>query len=315
MRQAPTAFSRNYSSPVPVRSQKRLPAPFIVGMGRSGTTLLRLMLDAHSEVAIPPETHFVPAVIDACAKRGATAEEVASVMTSDSHWGDLGVDADALRSSLAQHKRLDAGTALRSFYELYSAREGKPRFGDKTPIYVVSMRSIEKALPEARFIHMIRDGRDVALSRWKRASEPAPAEKVARTWRRRIGKAREQAKKLGHYTELRYEDLVTDTEAQLRRIAEFLDLDFDPAMLSYHERAADRIAEMSRDLAQSDGSVRRSGEERANAHRLTSKPPSAGRIAAWREEMSAEDREEFEGVAGDLLAELGYEVPSAAGAK
>jgi hypothetical protein len=287
--------------------EERPPAPFIVGVGRSGTTLLRLMLDAHPELAIPPETHFAPDVIAACRSRGRSSEAVLEAMSADERWGDFGLDSDELLARLSGEKRLDGGSALRAFFGLYAEKQGKPRWGDKTPIYVTSMREISGVLPEARFIHVIRDGRDVALSRWKRATNPAPAEKVAKTWRRRINKAREQARDV-EYMELRYEDLVTDTEAVLRRVCDHIDLDFDPVMLSYHEEASGRLAEMSRDLPGDGGDVRHSSEERMAAHALTSEPPTSARIAAWREEMSAEDRTAFESVAGELLAELGYEV-------
>ncbi len=66
----------------------RPPVPFIVGVGRSGTTMLRLMLDAHPELTIPPETHFVPDLIDAI-EGGATPEQAVEVMTAVRQWGDL----------------------------------------------------------------------------------------------------------------------------------------------------------------------------------------------------------------------------------
>jgi hypothetical protein len=288
--------------------EERTPAPFIVGVGRSGTTLLRLMLDAHPELAIPPETHFAPDVIAVSRSRGNPPARVLEAITESGHWGDFAIDSDELLARLKDVRRLDGGTALRAFYGLYAEKQGKPRWGDKTPIYVTKMREIAGALPEARFVHVIRDGRDVALSRWKRAVKGrAPAEKIAKTWRRRIRKAREQAGDV-EYMELRYEDLVTDTEASLHRVCEHIGLEFDPVMLRYHEDASERLAEMSRDLPGESGDVRHSGEERMAAHALTSKPPTSARIAAWREEMSPEDRIAFEDVAGELLAELGYEV-------
>jgi hypothetical protein len=267
------------------------------------------MLDAHPELAIPPETHFAPDVIAACRSRGRSPERVLETMTSAGRWADFDVDADTLLERLRGLRRLDGGEALRAFYELYAEGRGKPRWGDKTPIYVTSMRDIGGVLPEARFIHVIRDGRDVALSRWKRAVKGrAPAEKVARTWRRRINKARKQARALPHYIEVRYEDLVTDTEPTLRRVCELAELDFDPVMLRYYEDASERLASMARDLPDSEGGVRHSGDERMQAHALTSRPPTDERIAVWRKEMSVEDRAAFAEVAGDLLAELGYEV-------
>jgi sulfotransferase family protein len=284
------------------------PAPFVVGVGRSGTTLLRLMLDAHPELTIPPETHFVPELIAAARKRRATAERLAEIVVSQRQWADFGLDADELRRRYAALDALEAGPAVRVFYELYAERAGKPRWGDKTPIYVEHMREIEAALPEARFVHLVRDGRDVALSRIRRAlDEPPPVGRIATNWKRRIAAARKQARRLDHYFELRYEDLVADAESALRRVCDFVELGFDPAMLDYHRRAGERLREMARDLPSRGGKTLRPGSERLAAHALATEPPRPERVGAWRQEMSAADVAAFEDAAGDLLSELGYE--------
>lgn len=285
------------------------PAPFVVGVGRSGTTLLRLMLDSHPELAIPPETGFAPDVIRACGRRGARPADLIALLREQRSWGDFDVDEAELERRFAAAPRLDAGSALREFYGLYAEGHAKPRWGDKTPAYVKRMPMIERALPEARFVHVIRDGRDVALSRAKRSlRKPAPPARAAETWRKRILRARQQSKRLRHYIEVRYEDLVTDTEATLRRVAEAIELDWDPVMLRYHERAPERLAEISRDLPAKGTKAERPGTERAAAHALAKEPPKPDRIATWRERMSQDDRAAFESVAGDLLADLGYEV-------
>jgi Sulfotransferase family len=284
------------------------PAPFVVGMGRSGTTLLRLMLDAHPDLVIPPETHFVPGVIEACADR-ADADGVLEAMTSVRQWGDHGIEAEEMLGRLRNLDRLDAPSCLRAFYAIHTERAGKPRWGDKTPIYVESMREIGAAVPEARFIHLIRDGRDVALSRAARGfGKDQSGRRAGERWRKRIRAARRQARHLDHYLELRYEDLVADPEPVLRRACELCELDYDASMLSYHERAGERMAEMARDLPGRDGETVRPAEERMAAHAMTREPPSQSRVGVWRQEMSAEDIEGFEEEAGELLAELGYPV-------
>jgi hypothetical protein len=289
--------------------------PFIVGVGRSGTTMLRLMLDAHPDLAIPPETHFVPDLIEAI-EDGAGPDRAVEVMQSVRPWGDLQMEPDEVRARFEALPDWNAGEALRAFYAIYRERQDKPRWGEKTPAYVRKMRRIEKALPEARFIHVIRDGRDVALSRWKRTlgeGKRAPAGQVAEGWERRIRRAQKQGRRLGHYMELRYVDLVTDTEPNLRRISEFIELEWDPVMLRYYEGAADRMAEMARDLPAAEGKPTRPGGERMQAHAMTQKPPDPSAMYRWREKMSAEDIAEFDAAAGGLLAELGYEVGTASG--
>jgi len=289
---------------------KRLPAPFVVGVNRSGTTLLRLMLDAHPELTIPPETHFIPEVIRR-ANHENTRRRLIRSITRHPRWGDFGLDEAALRARAKQVRPLTAAGAIRCFYELYAAEQGKPRWGDKTPRYMRAMPRIARALPEARFVHLIRDGRDVALSQRERVidNETATMAAMAERWQRRIIAAREGAAEIraDAYLEVRYEDLVGDTEATLRRICEFVELDFDPAMLDYHRRAPERLAEMDRDLDNAENGTIRTATNRLAAHALTTEPPTTDRSGRWRREMTAAELADFERVAGALLAELGYE--------
>ena len=274
------------------------PAPFVVGVGRSGTTLLRLMLDAHPELAIPPETQFLPELIE----RGGDPEVVFGART----WPDFGLDETTLRARIGATR--EPGDVARAFYGLYAEREGKPRWGEKTPAYVRRMTAIAAELPEARFIHLIRDGRDVALSRRRRGmGEGKPMAETARLWKRRIEDARKQSRRLrGAYAELRYEDLVAGPEDGLRTVCELCELSFDRSMLSFHERSGQRLAELGDLEAEGVRSARR-GDERLAAHSLAREPATTARIGAWRDSMSAADRSEFEAVAGDLLRELGYD--------
>ena len=277
----------------------------MVGVGRSGTTLLRLMLDAHPELAIPAETQFVPELIEH-GRAGAEAGQLVAEIVAARTWSDLGLDAQRLRERVAGLDRPGAAAVLRAFYELCAEREGKPRWGEKTPGYVRHMRLIADELGEARFLHLIRDGRDVALSRRRRGmGAEKPIADTAKLWRRRIEDARRQARRLrGRYLELRYEDLVSEPEQALRRACELVELDYDPAMLAYHERAEERIGELG-DLPAAGGRRGRTASERHAAHARASEGPTGARTAAWREEMSAAECAEFEAVAGDPARRTG----------
>ncbi|MDQ3758790.1 MAG: sulfotransferase [Actinomycetota bacterium] len=295
------------------------PVPFVVGVNRSGTTLLRMMLDSHPDLAIPPETHFIPALFEAAdAKKKAgermSAQETVDFLVEHRRWGDFDLDTDALRERITQAKRVRPRFAVRAFYELYAESQGKSRYGDKTPGYVKQMGTIQRTLPEARFVHLIRDGRDVAISRGDRiTAEELTIERHAKIWKRRIGRARRQAPRLSHYKEVRYEDLVEDPEAVLREICEFIELPYDPAMLAYHERSADRLQEIARDLDDEDGGALRPAEERLEAHSLVTEAPRSDRVGRWHELMEPEDVAKFEVLAGDLLDELGYEISTPEG--
>ncbi|MEK6271668.1 MAG: sulfotransferase [Actinomycetota bacterium] len=299
------------------RAEGRLPAPFVVGVSRSGTTLLRLMLDAHPQLAIPPETHFVPRVVNVCERlvaEGASTAEIRAqaleAMTTHPRWGDFGLAEEGVRELMESHDPLTPGDAIRSFYEAYAAGEGKPRWGDKSPPYTWKSLRIQRALPEAHFIHIIRDGRDVAVSLSEVSWGPDDVTVAAEKWVSELRRARKRAQGLarGTYMELRYEDLVVDPEPVLRRVASFVDLPWDEAMLDYHHQAGKRMSrEMARTLKTLGGGTI-TAEQRARQHELVSRPPSPSRTGRWRTEMSPEDRAAFESVAGRLLKNLGYEL-------
>lgn len=278
--------------------------PFVVGATRSGTTLLRLMLDSHPELAIPFETHFLRKVIRRFKEGRVTPEEVTELVAGHRRWPDFGLEREDYLSRLREVKPLNAADSIRAFYRLYAEKQGKPRWGDKSPGYVKRMPLISAVLPEARFVHIIRDGRAVAASVVSRTLGPDTVPEAADLWKRRIERARATAGDVPHYLEVRFEDLITDTEPVLRRICEFIELDFDSAMLDYHERARERLGERRR---------RRHGPPRETpglpgGHRLTMKPPRKDQITKWRRNLSDDDVRAFEAIAGDLLVELGYEV-------
>ena len=295
------------------------PSPFVVGVNRSGTTLLRMMLDSHPELTIPPETHFIPLLFKTMKERRKegnrmTATEVSDFLAEHRRWGDFGLDKAALRERLESEGKLRTRSVLRAFYELYAESQGKTRYGDKTPGYVKQMGIVQRSLPEVRFIHLIRDGRDVALSREGRmTAEDLSVERHAKIWKRRIGRARRQQNRVKHYLEVRYEDLIADPESVLREVCEFIELPYDPAMLTYHERSGQRLQEIARDLNDEDGGAHRPAQERVKAHLLVREAPRSDRVGRWRTLMDPADVARFEAVAGDLLGELGYEVSTPEG--
>lgn len=283
------------------RSAARPPAPFVVGAGRSGTTLLRMMLDAHSSLAIPSETHFAPAVraFERGGPRAAVEKIVGNVL-----WDDYNLPAEEFARRVELRRPSEVGDVLRTFYELYAERRGKPRWGDKSPYYVAIMTNIEEILPEARFVHVVRDGRDIALSTiplWFGANDVAG---VAREWVEKLASARRQARALPHYTEVRYEDLVRDPPAVLKRVCEFLQIEWEPSMLDYHREAPQRLATELGDARLEGRLVSR--DERLGIHRLLDRPPQPERVERWRGEMSSADVRTFEEIAAPTLEAFGY---------
>jgi hypothetical protein len=281
--------------------------PVIFGAARSGTTLLRLMLDAHPELAIPPETFFVPDVAALSETGSDLRSAFLQVVTTARTWRDMRIPDQELAAALERVDPFTVSDGLRAFYALYARRHGKSRWGDKTPKYLRRTAEIERVLPEARFVHVIRDGRDVALSArdaWAFRDSPIPT--LARRWRKDVNRGRSAGRRRAHYLELRYEDLVRDPEGELSRVCAFCGLRYADAMLRYHETAEARLSELEDKMLPGGQTLRR--EARLAIHERTASPPQPERAGRWRREMSGNDVAEFEAVAGDLLADLGYEL-------
>lgn len=289
----------------------RPPMPFIVGAPRSGTTLLRFMLDAHSDLAIPPETGFVVPCAELASQGGSLEQDLVETILhfppDAPAWGDFQIPAADFRARIGQLRPLTAAAGVRAFYELYAARFGKRRWGDKTPLYCQHLLAIEGLLPEAHFVHLIRDGRDAALSLRPLWFSPGNDIKtLGAYWRQAVSAGRTQGARCRHYLEVRYKDVVLRTEETLGKICDFLELPFEPAMLRYFERSPERLQE-HRERTRTDGQILVTRERRLLQQRQTTQPPDASRISAWKQSMSREEQMQFAAIAGDLLRELGYE--------
>jgi Sulfotransferase family len=250
------------------------------------------MLDRHSEVAIPDESYFIPQLADrhhGTVDVDAFADDLRRLPTLR----DWDVPIGEVRARLRPGMRV--GEAVAAVYETYAARHGKTRWGDKTPMYMQRLRMLERLFPDALFVHLVRDGRDAALSflampegivteTW---AHPRTAAQFASQWRMEVDAAQRLGRRVGprRYQELRYEELVVDPERELRRICEFAELAYEPGMLEYA------------------GEV----DVSAKPHQQSLKrPPTAG-LRDWRTQLSAGDVAGFEEVAGVLLRRLGYE--------
>lgn len=284
-----------------------LPEPFIVGVARSGTTLLRFMLDQHPLLSILPETHFVPALVRRFPLQDpVSAKDFLTFVTSQFTWPDFGLPVDVLEQALHDSGARTPADHLRAFYETYARQHGKPGWGDKTPPYVGHLASIAQLFPDARIIHLIRDGRAVAASR--RHLDFGPGSDVAdqaADWVGKIRAARTQAARCAHYLEVRYEDLVSAPEATLITICEYLQIDYVPDMLEYPSSAS-RHLERFRDWRSPSGDLLSAADYRRSIHQRTLEPIDTARISDWRNALTAAEIERFESVAGGLLAELGY---------
>jgi hypothetical protein len=294
------------AAPQPVRD----PFPVIVGCPRSGTSLLAVMLDAHSQLAIPPETSFLPNVMGLTGDPASLRRRFFDIVTADrmtiSNWSDFGLDKDAFWRRLEAIPVFTVAAGTRTFYALYAEAQHKRRTGDKTPGYVFTMQHIQTLLPEAHFIHVIRDPRDTAMS-WRKTWF-APSQDYAvlgAYWRQNVEVGRRAAPALRHYQEIRFEDLVVRPKAELERLCAYLSLSYEPAMLDSGARGQARLEKLQ-GRPHADGRVI-ARDERTRIHVNLARPPMVERVEAWRREMTEAERREVESGAGSLLLELGYQ--------
>jgi Sulfotransferase family len=272
------------------------PFPFIVARGRSGTTLLRAMFDSHPQMAVPPESHFVVPLL----KRRRSLER-RGMLSIEAFVADLGnrygfrrweLDVATVEDHLRASGPVDLPTAIRDVFALYADRQGKARYAEKTPVNVLHLELLATTFPEARFVHLIRDGRDVALSYLDADFGATSVPEAAVHWRRFVREGRRAGAVLGpgRYREVRYEDLIAGPEDVLRSLCDFLELSFDPAMLTYHTRAGDLLRTTSHQ----------------EHHGRIALPPTSG-LRDWRRDMGARDLAAFEAIAGDVLDDVGYD--------
>jgi hypothetical protein len=276
---------------------RRNPYVFVVGCPRSGTTLLQRMLDNHPLLAVSNDTHFIPKALSGSPGDPSLTRELVERARSYHRFGRLGLSQQAVDEAARQ-----AATYSEFVSGLYSAvarMNGKPLAGEKTPDYVRNIPLLHALFPRARFVHIVRDGRDVALSalNWAKPDKgpgrselwkEQPVAVCALWWRRMVSAGSRDGVPLGSgvYAQLSYEDLVADAEVLLRSASAFLGLEYSPEMLSYYR-----------------GRTRR---EPGLSTKRAWLPPTSG-LRDWRSQMPASDVELFEAIAGDLLAELGYE--------
>jgi Sulfotransferase family len=262
----------------------------VLGVSRSGTTLLKEMLGRNSRLAIPSESYFIPQLWDRHGPRP-DVEALLADLARIARVREWGVTPDDVRRRLPPDPSF--ADAIACVYRSYAEAHGKTRFGDKTPSYMAHLDLLERVFPGAQYVHIVRDGRDAALSfaamrrrprfSWAR---PRGLGDFACLWDHEVWEARRFGSTVagGRYLELRYEDLVADPERQLREICGFLGLEFEPEMLEYHRRVDTGVLP---------------------DHPRLAEPPSAA-ASNWREQLPPQDTERFEAIAGGLLEELGY---------
>jgi hypothetical protein len=257
--------------------------------------MLRLMVNAHPRLAVPFETNFIPKYFNNLASYGdlsipANVERLLADIASEPFVVKGNLIAD--RQAILKQSPRSLADLVSAIFQTYAEREGKQRWGDKTPSFVTELDILWQLFPNCKIVHIIRDGRDVACSLRKLSWGSRNLPRLARNWAWQVTMGRKMGRIIGpdHYLEIYYEALVANPEGTLKEVCRFLGEEFDNSLLDYHRKGNKAMPSASLDY-----------------HRNSVSAPDTDKIQMWRKQMSAADQVLFEQEAGKVLEEFGYE--------
>jgi hypothetical protein len=272
---------------------------FIVGSGRCGSTLLRRMLGAGGRVHIPPETYVLSRAIRFFRRNRDRSWPVLvrGVLSLFEYHHQFSTFDICLRPLAAELLDLPAdqrslAVIIDRFYRYHARSQNKADvvWGDKTPLYVFHMKAIQALFPRARFIHLLRDGIDVACSRHTAGFDPDLASAGLR-WRDAVRAARDFGRSQQQsMIETRYEDLVLRPHDTLEACCRFIGV-------PYHADMVERTAHV-----ESMGDV-----PRREHHRNLTRPVNADSIGRGRRTLTPDQRRQLAALIGADVVRLGYD--------
>ena len=283
----------------PLHLNENLRPFFIVGSGRSGTTLLRRILYAHPELHIPPENHVMRNTIPLFYEHRKQRWEVLVYLALSGL--DLHPQFETFEMNLlplarklvkTPHHQRSLAFIFDQFYRYHAHLKGRScqRWGDKTPLNVFYLERILSVFPDAQVIHMVRDGADVIPS-YLKMGRYEQIEEAAKRWKRSIEAGRRFIEQHpSHCVEVRYESLVTQPEKSVRRISDFLQITYHESMIhseAYFNSMGDTVMR--------------------SHHHHAAKPISTESIGKGRREMTISERKTLQTLIGKQLAQLGYD--------
>ena len=270
---------------------------FIIGSGRSGNTLLRSILSGNSDISIPPESYRLPFAIKKFhIFNNRNWEDVVSQVLKEFEdckefytWKINIKDVQKRLENIEDSKR-SLSNIFDELFCAYSEKHsaGSKIWGDKTPMNTLYLDWISTVFPHSKFIHIIRDGRDVASSYLKMERYDNILE-AANRWINSIDLAQSFGSKIkDNYMEIRYEDLVTSPKDVIKNTCDFLDINYDSKMLDHTKQ------------------VEKLGDTDKSHHSNLSKPISSESIGKWKNNLSESDQESITKLLHKHLHRLGY---------
>lgn len=266
---------------------------FIVGSPRSGTTWLQILLAQFGEVATGQETRLFSHYLGPLLSRWEESR-------SDETGLHTVVDEEAFVASSRQF-------AVRVLEAILRSKPGATIAVEKTPGHVFHVRQIERLLPRARFVHIVRDPRAVTSSLMRVAEDwgagwaPSRARDAARTWRRHVAAGRRAGEEIGDaYREVRYESLCRDPVPSLEDLCAWMGVEVGQG------DCARAVEACSFDRINTEG-VERAGASDIRVRPGRSAHSRMSRVRAWRDELSHGEIAAVEREVADLMDDLGYE--------
>ncbi|OGL43654.1 MAG: hypothetical protein A2W05_08050 [Candidatus Schekmanbacteria bacterium RBG_16_38_10] len=270
------------------------PPVFILGVQRSGTTLLRLILNSHSDIAIPEEAAFLRPIIK---KKyiyneisGKDLKRIYSYLKNSPHYALWNYDSSKFLNWLKKQHSISLKEFINNLFMSYAESEGKIRWGDKTPSLFRKVDLLYQLFPEAKFIHIVRDGRDVFDSRRRMDSTKDNAAVMAIEWRYKIYKIERFLELLppsNKYT-LRYEDLLINPEETLKNLCGFMQVEYEPQMRDFYRKSKYYVG--------------------SHHSKLIFKPITSENLQKWKKKLSEKEIKVFNLLANRYLKKYGYEV-------
>lgn len=280
-----------------------IPFLFIVGRPRSGTTLLRTLFDAHSNVIIPPECQFV---VNLYGKYG---KKTNWSITDLQHFHDdlqpqwrfdtWKLDSNLLMENLLKqegnHPYGDICKAVYATYQSVFPKEKTLLFGDKNPGYTIYTRRLLKVFPNAKFIHITRDYRDNFVSIKNVDFELPIPSLAAQKWVYFYNKIhRDALKKPEAYFHIRYEDLVSKPEESMKAMCTFAGIDYQPEILNFHEKKEDVIKLYAPSML-------------LKYHASLLKKINTSRVGLWEKQLTKKQVELLDYTVGNCAEKAGYQ--------
>lgn len=281
------------------------PPVFVLGAPRSGTTLLYHMLLSSGQFAIyMSETHVFNLVGPRFGdlSHQANRQKLLDVWLRSFQFKRSGLNPDQFAARIVKDCRSE-GEFLRIFMEQIAGQQGLDRWAECTPEHLLFLKQIKHALPDAKVIHIIRDGRDVALSESRQGwVQPLPWDRDHQLpvsglyWEWIVRKGREDGRKIGpDYMEVRFEELVRNPRAVLPEVSRFIG-----QCLDYETMLSNAVGALKRP---NTSFVRDSGSQDFDP------------VGRWKNEVATEELRSLESAIGPLLVELGYPLASENGKK